>query len=217
MRGSLFIMTPVQKVITASEMRELDRRTTAECGIHSLLLMEAAARASVQQLTQHFACGIAGKSVLILCGRGNNGGDGAAVARQLALLGAHVSVALFASVEESQGDARTNFEIIRSLAELDDLSFTTCRTVEEWEQFQASQQDCDVIVDALFGTGLTRPLAGIHAAAVEFIEKQRGCLKVALDLPSGLDADRAEPIGPAVRADVTVTFTAPKPANVLPP
>jgi NAD(P)H-hydrate epimerase len=188
--------------------------------------MEAAARASVQEIAQHFAGGISGKSVLILCGRGNNGGDGAALARQLSLLGASVRLVLFSAVEEPQGDARTNFEIISSLSEQEDLSFTTCRTVEEWEKFLAEnpERDDDVIVDALFGTGLTRPVEGIHADVVRFIERRRelhaaaqDLLIVSLDIPSGLDADRATLIGPAVRADVTVTFTAPKPANVLPP
>ncbi|HEY0545409.1 MAG TPA: NAD(P)H-hydrate dehydratase [Pyrinomonadaceae bacterium] len=216
----------MQKVISANEMREVDRLTSEEHATPSLLLMEAAAQASAQAITERLKNGVGEKSALILCGRGNNGGDGAALARKLSLHGALVEVVLFGTVEEAQGDARANFEIVKSLADDGSLSFTSCRTIEEWEKFleHASQQNYDVIVDALFGTGLTRPLAGLHAEAVKFIQRRRDfhesardLLIVSLDIPSGLNADSATPIGEAVRADLTVTFTAPKPANVLPP
>lgn len=243
------MMTPVQKVIPASEMRELDRLTTEEYAIPSLLLMEAAAQAAATEISARLADKVEGKSVLVLCGRGNNGGDGAALARKLCLMGARVDVVLFGAVEETQGDARTNFEMVKSLAskeaafvdsDKDDtdalslhsnssgsLSFVTCKNIEEWEKFlsQDSKQSYDVIVDALFGTGLTRPLEGMQAEAVRFMQRRREMREaahsnlsiVSLDIPSGLDADSAALIGEAVRADLTVTFTAPKPANVLPP
>ncbi|HYE13727.1 MAG TPA: NAD(P)H-hydrate dehydratase [Pyrinomonadaceae bacterium] len=166
----------------------------------------------------------------MLCGRGNNGGDGAALARALLTAGARVDLVLFGRIEDSKGDARTNFDIVRGLAGAggtaspSSLAFTQCEGAAEWESLAGSHGSYEVVVDALFGTGLTRPLEGAHARVVEHIDALRSArmggarpLIVSLDLPSGLDADRAQPIGPAVRADITVTFTAPKPANVLPP
>jgi NAD(P)H-hydrate epimerase len=238
----------VQKVIPASEMREIDRLTTEAFATPSLLLMESAARAAATEMAKHFPDGMNGKAALILCGRGNNGGDGAALARILCLMGARVDVVLFGRVEDSKGDARTNFEIARSLSNngakfKDDdkpdlaslalhdnsdgsLMFTECETLEAWEKFlyEESEQDYEVIVDALFGTGLTRPLEGVQQEAVRFMNRQREVrqqdkdpLIISLDIPSGLDADSAVLIGEAVEADLTITFTAPKPANVLPP
>jgi NAD(P)H-hydrate epimerase len=170
--------------------------------------------------------------VRILCGRGNNGGDGAALARALSLSGARVDVVLFGRVEETKGDARTNFEMARRLSSFEagshtqppPLTFIECESIAEWEEIAAHSYD--VCVDALFGTGLTRPLEGVHRQVSEHLELLRNArerahsdrpLVVSLDVPSGLNADSAAVTGAAVRADLTVTFTAPKPANVLPP
>lgn len=213
-------------------MRVIDRLTTERFATPSLLLMEAAANASAQAITARFPDGIAGRRVRILCGRGNNGGDGAALGRSLSLAGARVDVVLFGRVEETKGDARTNFEMARRLSsfkagshtEPPPLTFIECLSVTEWEEIAAHSYE--VIVDALFGTGLTRPLEGVHRQVVEHLELLRNArerahasrpLFVSLDIPSGLNADSAALIGATVRADLTVTFTAPKPANVLPP
>jgi len=214
-------------------MREIDRLTTERYATPSLLLMEAAASASARAIASRFSNDTSGLRILILCGRGNNGGDGVALARALSLEGALVEVILFGRVEDARGDARTNFEIVRQLnspAEIDGptsrLSFRECTNEEAWHVSQAVLGSYDVIVDALFGTGLTRPLEGIfttvigHLARIRDTRSKRnacGPLIVSLDLPSGLNADAAELIGDAVRADLTVTFTAPKLANVLPP
>ncbi len=214
-------------------MREIDRRTTAEFDTTSPLLMEAAAAASLHVLTQKFS-NLASKTARILCGPGNNGGDGAALARGLAHLGVHTDLILFGRVEETNGDARTNFEIVRRLASFEagsttnpsPLNFVECTTLPEWEELAQPPKAYDIIVDALFGTGLTRPLAGVFPQVVQHLEMIRnaragpGDLRpfiLSLDIPSGLNADLAHPIGAAVHADLTVTFTAPKPANVLPP
>jgi NAD(P)H-hydrate epimerase len=216
-------------------MREIDRLTTERDAAPSLLLMEAAAHAAAQAITARLSNGASGQRVLILCGRGNNGGDGAALARMLSLKGAYVDLCLFGRIEDSRGDARTNFEIARRLASAAQpdgaaatarLSFSECTNEEAWRDFQASHQSYDVIVDALFGTGLTRPLEGIYTPVIKHLSQirearpegvERRPLFVSLDLPSGLNADTAELIGDAVQADLTITFTAPKPANVLPP
>ena len=217
-------------------MREVDRLTTERFATPSLLLMQAAADASAREIAAHFSHDLRRKTILILCGRGNNGGDGAALARTLCNAGANVVLVLFGHVEETKGDARTNFEIASRLHGAVDgspgltypLQFIQCVDEPVWEDIKwTCAHGCDVVVDALFGTGLARPLEGIHAKVVEFLvsiydkrDKVAACwrpLIVSLDIPSGLDADSNRPIGPAVRADLTVTFTAPKPANVLPP
>ncbi|MFL6254931.1 MAG: NAD(P)H-hydrate epimerase, partial [Pyrinomonadaceae bacterium] len=105
----------MRKILTAAEMREIDRLTTERYATPSLLLMQAAADAAAREIAAQFSHDLRRKSVLILCGRGNNGGDGAALARSLCNAGAKVTVLLFGRVEETKGDARTNFEIARQL------------------------------------------------------------------------------------------------------
>lgn len=224
----------MRKILTAAEMREVDRLTAERYAVPSLLLMEAAANASARHIAARLAGGVRGKTFQILCGRGNNGGDGAALARVLWTMGARVDVILFGRTEDAKGDALMNFRTARELSrfgagsstEPPPLSFVECADDATWERIAGARHGYDVIVDALFGTGLTRPLEGVYAKAVAHIELLRGArehahratpLVVSLDLPSGLDADSHAPIGPAVRADMTVTFTAPKLANVLPP
>ncbi len=236
----------MQKVISAAEMREIDRLTTERYGTPSLLLMERAAAATAQAVADHFSGSVAGKRVLVLCGRGNNGGDGAATARALAMMGAHAEAVVFGSVDEAKGDARVNFEIARSLAageakitdvESPDVSalfkdspgtleFSECPSEKEWQNFLKSKESQPhVIVDALFGTGLTRPLEGVYREVVSYLKglhdprdaSEKTPLIVSIDIPSGLNSDLSETIGDAVRADLTVSLTAPKPGNVLPP
>src|SRR5919199_3265254 len=139
---SLFIIKGVQKVITAAEMREIDRLTTERFNIPSLLLMEEAASSSLQAIASRFPDGFQGRRARVLCGRGNNGGDGAALARQLWLAGARTEVVLFGRVEETKGDARANFEIAQRLSSFEagshtlpsPLAFIECETVAHWEE-----------------------------------------------------------------------------------
>jgi len=215
-------------------MREIDRLTVETYQTPSLLLMEAAANACLQTIQAHFHGELPGKKALILCGKGNNGGDGAALARGLMRAGVHCDVVLFGRVSETGGDARTNFDAVGHLASFGagsaaapaPLTFLECADVTSWEQIAPSRRTYDLIADALFGTGLLRPLEGVYLKVIEHLAMLKGArerasgarpLILSLDVPSGLNADSAEPIGAAVEADLTVTFTAPKPANVLPP
>lgn len=227
----LWQFSDMQKVLTAEEMREVDRLTTEEYGIPSLLLMENAAQAAARAICERLVGSVADHSILILCGKGNNGGDGAALARVLWTQGANVEVCLIGLVAATKGDARTNFEILRKIADREtfevdqaDLAFEEIATLEEWMEYDSLnfQSDApDVIVDALFGTGLTHPLEGVYAEVAAFVHsygtEPDGPLVVALDIPSGLNADEAQPIGIAPCVSFTVSFTAPKAANVIPP
>lgn len=223
-------------------MREIDRLTTDRYGTPSLALMEAAASATARAVTDQFGGEIAGKGVLVLCGRGNNGGDGAATARLLAIAGARVDVVLFGKVQDRKGDALTNFERLHNwnderaireeqgafLADLGSISFFQCESGQGWDQLCSGLLTVphEVTIDALLGTGLTRPVDGLLLEAVRYMHGLRemrnssdgpSSLIVSVDVPSGLDSDSNEFIGEAVHADLTVSMTAPKPANVLPP
>lgn len=224
----------MQPVISAAQMAEIDRLTVEQYGITSMLLMEAAASACFQAINEAFPDGLSGKRAQVLCGPGNNGGDGAALARALANAGVHTDVVLFGNIENSKGDARNNFESLSRLASFSagssarpsPLAYMTCESVKGWEEIARPRTTYDIIVDALFGTGLSRPLEGLFLQVVQhlsIIRKARDRasgvrpLIVSVDIPSGLNADLAQPIGDAVHADLTVTFTAPKPATVLSP
>jgi NAD(P)H-hydrate epimerase len=213
-------------------MREIDRLTTERNGIPSSALMENAAAATARAVAERTWGGVAGKSILVLCGSGNNGGDGAATARLLALAGAKVDVVLLGRIEDTRGDARTNLENVKNPVSGASVKFFECRSDDEWKALRVNElEDSEakpytVVVDALFGTGLTRPLGGVHREAVRYLRQLRelgdegnpsGAAVISIDIPSGLNSDSAQPIGEAVHADVTVTMTAPKPANVLPP
>ncbi len=223
----------MQKIVTAEEMREIDLLTTERYGIPQVLLMENAANGASRVIVEKLGGSVEGKSVLILCGKGNNGGDGAALGRILWQQGADVEVCLFGLVEDTKDDARINFDILRKITQDEgfelsqsDLAFEEITGLEEWLDYDSlnfHSDDPDVLVDALFGTGLTRPLDGVFEQVTAFIDafsdpdSDSGTLVVSLDLPSGLCADKAERIGANPRAHATVTFTAPKLANVLPP
>ncbi|HWQ31840.1 MAG TPA: NAD(P)H-hydrate dehydratase [Blastocatellia bacterium] len=209
------------KILTAQQMREMDRLTVERCGIPFPTLMETAGSRVVEAIIEHYGP-VSGKSFAVYCGRGNNGGDGAVIARLLWMSGAIVDALLFGDIEKTKGEARTNFEILRQLASTDPstcgrgaLSFTQIAS-DDADLFKASQ----FIIDALFGTGLTKPAEGIYARAIEAINESRRLLQttvIAVDIPSGLSSDAAQPIGPHVEADLTVSFTAPKIGNALPP
>lgn len=209
----------MQPILSAAHMAEVDRLTSEQFGIPSLLLMENAAIGATVAIEQHFGP-IQRRRVRVFCGKGNNGGDGAAVARQLWMRGAQVEVLLFGKRETARGDARINFDIIAQLAQ----ASPQIRLVELHSEsdFAAlltnSTSRFNLHIDALFGTGLTRGLEGMFVKVVDYLNSTRAYIPVcSLDVPSGLAADLPHPVGVHVTADLTVTFTAPKIANVLPP
>jgi ADP-dependent NAD(P)H-hydrate dehydratase / NAD(P)H-hydrate epimerase len=196
------------RVLTAAEAREMDRRASTEIGLPPLLLMENAAIGAADAVGDRFP---EARRVLILAGPGNNGGDGLALARQLDARGYDVGVRLARFGRGLSSEAAAQREILARLGvEVVELAPEGVRELE------LALARADLIVDALFGVGLSRPLAGEAAELVSRI-RASGRPVLALDLPSGLDADRSASPGAAVRATVTVTFGAPKPALVLPP
>ncbi|MGH9569430.1 MAG: NAD(P)H-hydrate epimerase, partial [Candidatus Angelobacter sp.] len=195
------------KIVTAAEMREIDRLTTAQYGVSSLTLMENAGTAVAEFAQKHFDF----DSACVVCGKGNNGGDGFVAARKLKEAGKQVSVIiLVGSREELRGDAAEMFQ---------KLPVTPFWASEESDFNKAEVQQAlhaDLIVDAILGTGFSPPLKGIAARTVELIN-HRGAPVVAVDVPSGTDADVTSPSKGdlAVQADAVITFTAPKPAHVF--
>lgn len=211
------------KVLTSDEMRVVDEETTRLYKIPSILLMENAARCVVDILEKKLDSELYRKRFLVVCGKGNNGGDGAAVARILWMKGAVVKVVLIGRVEETKGDARINFDILRELNGLKSLGGKTAIEFYELEEIDSLDlflKNTDIVIDAIFGAGLSRPVEGKFERAVSVLsnwkENTNGFL-VSVDLPSGLNSNSYKPIGPHLKADLTVTFTAPKIANVFPP
>ncbi len=222
----------MRKVLTAEEMREVDRLTTERYGIPSIILMENAAHAVARVITEKFGGSVKGKSILILCGKGNNGGDGAALGRILWQAGADVYVCLLGKLYESSTDARQNFDVVKRLSEIEieicdaEVFFSEIMSCGDWDAFIKDHFDYEgpeLIVDAMFGTGLTKPLSGHFEKVASWVRGhnvdgvEQDSVVVSVDIPSGLDADRAEWTGQSIRANWTVTFTAPKLSNILPP
>ena len=169
------------KVLTAAEMREVDRLTTERYAIPGLLLMENAAARAAEAIEQTFG-EMASRYVKVVCGSGNNGGDGAAVARQLWMRGALVDVILLGNVENTKGDARTNFDIVRAMAESGcGIGLREVGTRNEvWLEFEDLEPD--LYVDAIFGTGLTRPAEGVFADAIESLNNRAATRLASLDI-----------------------------------
>jgi NAD(P)H-hydrate epimerase len=194
------------KVLTAAQMREVDRRTM-EMGIPGIVLMENAAHRVVEFLHRRFAP-LERQRIVVLCGKGNNGGDGLAIARQLhtRFRPLALDVVLLADPEELKGDAAANLRM---------LGVAGCQALSAIPE---RARHATVVLDALLGTGLAGPAAGRMLEGIRAINSAFPQARVvAVDIPSGMGSDLAEPIGETARADATVTFTAPKPAQVLPP
>jgi hydroxyethylthiazole kinase-like uncharacterized protein yjeF len=199
------------RVLNSSQMRDADKRTIEEIGIPSLVLMENAGRQAVAAMEAMYG-DLLERDVAVLCGRGNNGGDGFVVARTLVQRGVDVSVFLIGRVADVRGDARTNLEILGRLG----LTVVEVADSQAWELHFTEVSDCTLIVDAIFGTGLNAPVSGFIESVIADVNAS-GIPVVAIDLPSGLSADSHESSGPSIDAALTITLAAPKLPLVLPP
>jgi NAD(P)H-hydrate epimerase len=192
-------------------MREADRQTIEDIGIASLVLMETAGRQVVAAMEAMFD-DLHGSRVAVVAGRGNNGGDGCVVARVLWQAGVDVRVYLIGAANDVAGDARVNLLILGRLG----IDVVEVLTDQDWELHGAEVLRSDIVVDAIFGTGLHTPLTGLYETIAQDLNASDVPV-VAVDLPSGLSADDCVLIGPAVQATLTVTFGAPKLPLMLPP
>jgi NAD(P)H-hydrate epimerase len=208
------------KVLTAAEMQACDRATTERYGVPSLDLMRTASSAVADFARSQFPHA---RRVLVLCGRGNNGGDGMMTARLLAEAGLEVDSILLGDPEGLKGDAAAAWAELKSFTATkgkeDSIHIVT--SAEELVALDALLK-ADLVIDALVGTGFQPPLRGLPLDALRWIEKRAPKAKIlAVDLPSGWSADTSadtvdgKPSGPAFSADAVVTFTAPKPAHVF--
>jgi NAD(P)H-hydrate epimerase len=202
------------KIVTAEEMRAIDRATTERFGVPSLTLMENAGTAVADFVLERHP---QATRITAVCGKGNNGGDGFVAARKLLAAGKSVQVVLLADPAEVKGDAAT------MLARLP-LSPVLARNSEEYHSEAARRAlECDVLVDAILGTGFRPPVTGFYAEAICEIGRlwHTGAFQsVAVDIPSGADSDVFSSAPPDegtlyVPADGIVTFTAPKPRHVF--
>jgi NAD(P)H-hydrate epimerase len=199
------------RILNAEQMREAERVAIEDIGIPSIVLMENAGRQVVAAIETAFPAALDGR-VAVLCGRGNNGGDGFVVARTLLERGVDASTFVIGSVADVRGDARANLDILGRLG----ASVVEVGDEQSWELHFSEISQCTLIVDAIFGTGLRAPLSGMLETVVADVNAS-GLPIVAIDLPSGISADTPHLIGDCIDASMTVTLTAPKLPLVLPP
>jgi NAD(P)H-hydrate epimerase len=184
--------------LSRQQLREIDRRALADYHIPSIVLMENAARAVVDRAVEALAdecCGM----VLVLCGGGNNGGDGLAAARHLHNRGCAVVIALCCDPSKYTGDALTNWQITRAMN----------IPAQPFEESMLTDPRPLLIVDAIFGTGLSEPPRPPFASIADAVNRS-GSPILSVDIPSGLDCDTGKPLGACIRAGCTVTFVAEK-------
>ena len=194
------------KIVSAAEMRQIDRVTSERFGVPSLTLMENAGAAVARVALERYPDA---RRITILCGKGNNGGDGFVAARKLLEAGREVRVLLLAEASQLAGDAAEMFRRIPSQA----LAVPTSASLQT--DFVTEALRADLFIDAILGTGFKPPVAGVYAEAIALLNRSTAPV-IAVDIPSGADADGVlQPAELVARADAIVTFTAPRPAHVF--
>lgn len=196
------------KIVTTADMREIDRVTSERFGVPSLMLMENAGSAVAEFALLQYP---SAQSFGVICGKGNNGGDGFVVARKLHEAGKEVRVLLLADPKELRGDAAENFKKLPVSSGA--LAFAV---LKGWGSKDANCVfTCDILIDAILGSGFRPPVTGVYAEAIEKINSATAPV-IAVDIPSGADSDVfGDQSGAVARADAIVTFTAPRPAHVF--
>lgn len=202
-------------IVTSEEMRQIDLYVIEELGVPAVVLMERAGLGVAEAIRSLFSQKNYPR-VIVLSGPGNNGGDGFVCARYLWDWGYQVEVLLFKKDTEYQGEAEVNLNILKNLG----IPTTYVSNLEEVREFFRNYRP-DLVVDALFGTGLKRPLSGLFEEVVSYLNDYRNenskVRIVAIDMPSGVSGDTGQILGVAVRADLTVTFECLKPAHLFYP
>lgn len=203
------------KIVSAKVMRAIDRSAIKDYGIKGLVLMENAGRGVAEVVIEELeSCVREGRraKVSILCGKGNNGGDGFVIARHLANNKVDAIVFVLGSTKDIKGDARANLTIWNNMGG-EALEIKSTRTLKK---FASKIRHSDIIVDAIFGTGLTTDVRGVCKDAIELINKSKKPI-VSVDIPSGIDATTGRLLGRAVRADITATMALAKLGSVIYP
>ena len=199
------------RVVTSQEMRAIDRAAIEGLGIPGVVLMENAGRGVFIHLTD-FTEGVEGLRALVVCGKGNNGGDGFVVARHLANHGADVRIVLLGRISEVQGDAQANMAVVKGMG----LPIVEVLDEEGLAPLTDSLLEADVVVDAIFGTGFSGKAEGLYASVIDRMNSCDSPL-IAIDCPSGLNVDTGRPEGACVEADLTVTMALLKRGHLLYP
>jgi NAD(P)H-hydrate epimerase len=197
-------------VATSQEMQNIDRRAGEEFGIPTLLLMENAAL-GVTRIVEEMYGPVKGEKITVVCGKGNNGGDGLAAARQLHNRGARVQVYLLSEQAALKGDAAVNLDIVLKMG-----TEVYSSGMYDMQALRIALNHSHVIIDAILGTGLSSPVTGEYGEVIELIHDSRRPV-VAVDIPTGINSDTGEIMGRAVKAAATVSFVIPKRGHLLYP
>ncbi len=198
------------KVVTASEIQEIDRISIQEYGIPGAILMEAAGILTTRVILERFP--LAGKKVTVVCGTGNNGGDGFVIARHLQRQGIMCNTVVVGKKEKLEGDALLNYQLLKR----NGPDVRECSDTAHISLLATLLHDSGLIVDALFGTGLSNPVRGLARDVIALINSSDISV-VAVDIPSGIDGSTGHLCGDAVKAAVTVTMGLPKTGLLLYP
>ncbi|MBN2723533.1 MAG: NAD(P)H-hydrate dehydratase [Deltaproteobacteria bacterium] len=192
------------RLVNAAEMRSLDQYAINTLGIPGVVLMELAGSATARAISERWE--VKGSSVVVVCGKGNNGGDGYVVARHLHNYGAIVNIIALGNENDSRGESKTNLDIVKAM----NIPFLELNGTSDIMYVEELFSDTDFIVDAIFGIGLDRPVTGLPRELISIMNSV-SAVKISVDIPSGLSADTGEPLGgDAVQSDLTVTFGYPK-------
>ena len=199
------------KVATAEQMQELDRKSIEVFRIPGIVLMENAGRGSAEVITHTFP-DIQKKKIAIIAGKGNNGGDGFVIARHLLNQGISVKVFLLTDPKSLRGDAEINFNIFHHMKG----EAIPVPSSKDYQKVKKSLEHFDLLIDGIFGTGLDAEVRGYYREVIDHLNALQKPI-VAIDIPSGLDANTGKPLGTAIRASLTITFGLPKVGHLISP
>lgn len=182
--------------VTGNQMKAIDNYCIEKLGIPGIVLMENAALKVIKNIDLNRF-----NSFTIVCGVGNNGGDGLAVARHLYVLGKKVKVFIIGNLNKGSEDFNTNYNILNNLG----LELIHVDSQETLETLNSSLKSSDMTIDAIFGTGLSREVEGLYRDVISSINAYSNYI-LSIDIPSGMNSDTGEILGIAVKADITVTM-----------
>jgi len=199
------------KVANAEEMQELDRKAIETYRIPGMILMENAGKGAAEAISNAFP-DLQKKKIAIIAGKGNNGGDGFVIARYLLNQGVSVRVYLLTDPKGLRGDAETNYNIFQRMKG----EILSVASSKDYVKVKKDLEKFDILVDGIFGTGLDAEVRGYYREVIDHLNTLQKPV-VAIDIPSGLDANTGKPFGTAIRASLTITFGLPKVGHLIPP